>query len=144
MEQAAMEYIDRIDEMGGIVKAVEEGYPQREIARSAYDYQKKVERLDRVIVGINKYQHEGGDEIPTLKIELEVEQAQKARIAEVRARRDQAKVKSCLDDIREAARDEGACIFYPILAAVREYATLGEICDIFREEFGEHSDPAFL
>jgi methylmalonyl-CoA mutase N-terminal domain/subunit len=144
MDEAAMEYIDRIDEMGGIVKAVEEGYPQREIARSAYDYQKKVERLDRVIVGVNKYQQGGSDNIPTLKIDLAVEQAQKDRIKSVRARRDQAKVTSCLDDVREAARDEGACMFYTILEAVRNYATLGEICDIFRQEFGEHTDPAFL
>jgi len=144
MERAAMEYIDRIDAMGGIVKAVEDGYPQREIAKSAFDYQKKVERLERVIVGINKYQHEGGDNIPTLKIELAVEQAQKERIAAVRARRDAARVARCLDDVRDAARDEQACIFGAILEAVRNYATLGEICQIFREEFGEHTDPAFL
>ena len=144
MEQAAMEYIDRIDEMGGIVRAVEEGYPQREIAKSAYDYQKKVERLERVIVGINKYQQGGGANIPTLKIDLAVEKAQRERIEQVRARRDQARVTSCLDDVRQAARDEQANIFYPILEAVRHYATLGEICDIFRQEFGEHTDPAFL
>jgi methylmalonyl-CoA mutase N-terminal domain/subunit len=144
MDRAAMEYIDRIDEMGGIVKAVEEGYPQREIARSAYDYQKKVERLERIIVGVNRYQTDTSDNIPTLKIEQEVERAQKERIAGVRQRRDASKVASRLDDVREAARDEGACLFGPILEAVRHYATLGEICQVFRDEFGEHTDPAFL
>jgi len=144
MDAAAMEYIDRIDEMGGIVRAVEEGYPQREIARSAYDYQKKVERQERVIVGINKYRMGGGDNIPTLKIDLEVEKNQKERIAGVRGQRDREKVRVALEDVRQAARDEQANIFYPILEAVRRYATLGEICDIFREEFGEHTDPAFL
>jgi len=144
MEQAAMEYIDHIDEMGGIVRAVEEGYPQREIARSAYEFQKKVERQERITVGINKYQMGGSSNIPTLKIDLEVEQAQRQRLAQVRARRDAARVQRCLDDVRQAARDEQANMFYPILEAVRHYATLGEISDIFRQEFGEHTDPAFL
>jgi len=142
MDRAAMEYINRIDEMGGIVQAVEEGYPQREIARSAYEYQRKVETRDQVIVGINKYQGGPENKIPTLKIELEVEQAQKERSTGVKQRRDAARVKSCLDDVRESARDEGSCIFVPILEAVRNYATLGEISDIFREEFGEYTDPA--
>ena len=142
MDDAAMEYINRIDEMGGIVHAVEEGYPQREIARSAYDFQRKVETEDRVIVGINKYQGGPENKIPTLKIELEVEQAQRERVAEVRKRRDAARVKSCLDDVRESARDEQSCIFVPILEAVRNHATLGELCDIFRDEFGVYTDPA--
>ena len=142
MEQEAMGYINRIDELGGMVNAVEEGYPQREIARSAYEDQRKVERLDRVIVGVN--QHTGGpeDKIHTLKIAREVEANQCQGIQAVRQRRDSAKVQSCLDDVREAARDEGACMFGPILEAVRNYATLGEICDIFREEFGVYTDPA--
>ena len=142
MEQEAMGYIHRIDELGGMVNAVEEGYPQREIARSAYEDQRKVERLDRVIVGVN--QHTGGpeDKIHTLKIAREVEANQCQGIQAVRQRRDSAKVQSCLDDVREAARDEGACMFGPILEAVRNYATLGEICDIFREEFGVYTDPA--
>jgi methylmalonyl-CoA mutase N-terminal domain/subunit len=144
MEREAMAYIDRIDSMGGIVRAVEEGYPQREIARSAYDYQKKVERLEQIIVGINRYQTDTADKIPTLKIDLEVEQAQKERIARVRERRDDARVQRCLDDIRAGARDERACLFEPILEAVRHYATLGEVCQVFRDEFGEHTDPAFL
>jgi methylmalonyl-CoA mutase, N-terminal domain len=144
MERAAMAYIDRIDEMGGMERAAEEGYPQREIARSAYDYQKKVERQEQIIVGINKYRSDNTSKIPTLKIELEVEQAQKERLAGVRARRDQAAVERCLEAVRTAARDEGACMFDPILDAVRSYATLGEICQIFRDEFGEHTDPAFL
>ena len=138
----AMKYIDHIDEMGGIVKAVEEGYPQREIARSAYDYQRKVEQEQRVVVGVNKYQGGPESKIPTLKIELEVEQSQRERIAAVKKRRDARKVQSCLDAVRDSARDEKSCIFGPILEAVRHYATVGEICQIFREEFGEYTDPA--
>jgi methylmalonyl-CoA mutase N-terminal domain/subunit len=142
MEEAAMAYINRIDEMGGIARAVEEGYPQREIARSAYEFQRKVEAEARVIVGINKYTGGPENKIPTLKIEAEVEQAQRERIAGVRARRDAARVARCLEAIRVAARDERACLFDPILEAARAYTTLGEICQIFRDEFGEYSDPA--
>ena len=142
MEAAAMAYIDRIDEMGGIVKAVDEGYPQREIARSAYEFQRKVERQEHEIVGLNKYQGGPQSKIPTLKIELEVEQTQVQRITETRQRRDAAKVNACLEQVRLSARDRGSCIFGPILEAVRHNATLGEICDIFREEFGEYTDPA--
>ncbi len=142
IEAEAMQYINRIDELGGMVPAIEEGYPQREIARSAYEDQRKVERLDRVIVGINKYTGGPEDKIETLKIAREVERNQCERIKAVRAKRDAARVQSCLDDVREAARDEQACMFGPILEAVRNYATLGEICDIFRQEFGEYTDPA--
>jgi methylmalonyl-CoA mutase N-terminal domain/subunit len=143
MEEAAMAYIDRIDEMGGIARAVEEGYPQREIARSAYEFQRKVEEQARIIVGINKYTGGPENKIPTLKIEPEVERAQRERIAAVRARRDAGEVARRLEAIRQAARDEKACLFDPILEAVRAYATLGEICQIFRDEFGEYSDPAY-
>ncbi|MFH1130071.1 MAG: methylmalonyl-CoA mutase family protein, partial [Pseudomonadota bacterium] len=144
MEKAAMSYIERIDELGGMVCAVEEGYPQREISKSAYEDQRRVERRERVIVGINKYAQKGKDNIPTLKIDLEVEHSQKEKIAKVRAKRNQRVVKSRLDDVREACRTEDTCTFEPILAAVREYATLGEICQVFRDEFGEHTDPAYL
>jgi len=143
MEAAAMEYITRIDEMGGIARAVEEGYPQREIARSAYEFQRKVEERQRIIVGLNRYAGGPEEKIPTLKIALEVERAQRERIAAVRARRDAARVTAALGAVREAARDERACLFDPILEAVRAYATLGEICQIFRDEFGEYSDPAY-
>jgi methylmalonyl-CoA mutase, N-terminal domain len=143
MEEAAMGYIDRIDAMGGIERAVEEGFPQREIARSAYEFQRKVEEQKRIIVGINRYAGGSENKIPTLKIDLDVEKAQRERIAAVRARRDAARVEGCLAAVREAARDEKACIFYPILDAVRAYATLGEICQVFRDEFGEYSDPAY-
>ncbi|MCC6750739.1 MAG: methylmalonyl-CoA mutase [Deltaproteobacteria bacterium] len=145
VEEAAMEYIRRIDELGGMTRAVEQGYPQREISRSAYEDQRKVEEQQRIIVGLNRYRTDGGkDVIPTLKIELEGEQRQRERIRELRGRRDAARVRRLLDDVRSACREEAACTFYPILEAVRAHATVGEICRIFREEFGEHTDPAYL
>jgi methylmalonyl-CoA mutase N-terminal domain/subunit len=143
MEEAAMAYITRIDEMGGIAKAVEEGYPQREIARSAYEFQRQVEQQQRIIVGLNQYQGGPEDRIPTLKIDLDVERSQRERIAALRARRNATEVARCLEAVRTAARDEKACLFGPILDAVRSLATLGEICQIFRDEFGEYSDPAY-
>ncbi len=145
MEAAAYEYIRKIDEMGGIVKAVEEGYPQRELARSAYDFQRQVDSGERKIVGVNAYRDAGeGDRIPTLKIDLEPEKGQIARVKEVRAERDAAAVNQALEAVRAAVRDDSQNMMPPILDAVRAYATLGEICDIFRVEMGEHHDPAYL
>lgn len=138
-----MGYIDRIDAMGGIERAVEEGFPQREIARSAYEFQRKIEEQKRILVGINRYTGGPENKIPTLKIDVAVEQAQRDRVATLRARRDGARVERCLAAVRQAARDEQACLFDPILDAVRAHATLGEICQVFRDEFGEYSDPAY-
>ncbi|RMH37882.1 MAG: methylmalonyl-CoA mutase [Deltaproteobacteria bacterium] len=144
IEAEAMKYIAKIDEMGGIVKAVEEGYPQREIARSAYEFQRQVDSGERVIVGVNKYVTTEGDNIPTLKIDLEPERNQIARVQAVRARRDAAAVDRALANVRAAVRDDAQNVMPPIIEAVEAYATLGEICAIFREEFGEHTDPAYL
>ncbi|HWN71949.1 MAG TPA: methylmalonyl-CoA mutase family protein [Haliangium sp.] len=145
MEAAAQAYIDKIDAMGGIVKAVEEGYPQREIARSAYEFQRQVDGGDRSIVGVNKYRNAGDDDqIPTLKIEPEVEREQIERIKALRARRDEQAAQQALARVREAVRDEKINVMPPIIDAVKAYVTLGEICDIFRKELGEHRDPAYL
>ena len=145
MEAEAMAYIDKIDAMGGITKAVEEGYPQREIARSAYEFQRSVDAHDRTIVGVNRYQSdEEGDRIPTLKIDHAVEKGQIDRIAAFRAERDEAAATRCLEAVRAACKDTAGNVMPPIIDAVRNRVTLGEICDIFREEFGVHTDPAYL
>ncbi len=145
MEAAAREYIDKIDAMGGIVKAVEEGYPQREIARSAYDFQREVDSGERSIVGVNKYRNEDEDEqIPLLKIEPEVERQQIERIKALKGKRDQEAAQAALAKVRAAVRDESINVMPTMVEAVKAYVTLGEICDIFREEFGEHRDPAYL
>jgi methylmalonyl-CoA mutase N-terminal domain/subunit len=145
MEAAAQAYIDKIDAMGGIVKAVEEGYPQREIARSAYEFQRQVDSGERGIVGVNKYRNAGEeDQIPTLKIEPEVERDQIERVKALRARRDQQVAQQALARVREAVRDEKLNVMPPIIEAVKVHVTLGEICDIFRKELGEHRDPAYL
>ncbi len=145
VEAAAWEYINKIDAMGGIVKAVEEGYPQREIARAAFDFQRDVDAGRRSIVGVNKYKAAGeGDNIPTLKIDQHAEQGQIDRLAATRAKRDATAVASALAEIRAALKDDKQNVMPPILAAVKAYATLGEICDLFRTELGEYRDPAYL
>ena len=145
VEAEAMAYIEKIDAMGGITKAVEEGYPQREIARSAYDFQRQVDAGSSIIVGVNRYQQaEEGDPIPTLKIDVDGEKRQSDRVRAVRARRDSAAAERSLAAVRSACRDKSANLMPPIVDAVKNHVTLGEICDIFRDEFGVHTDPAYL
>jgi methylmalonyl-CoA mutase N-terminal domain/subunit len=145
VEAAAWEYIHKIDAMGGIVKAVEEGYPQREIARAAFDFQRDVDNGRRAIVGVNKYvSPDESDHIPTLKIEHEVEAQQIARSKAFRAGRDKTKVDRALAAVRSALKDDKQNVMPPIFDAVKEHVTLGEICDLFRAELGEYRDPAYL
>ena len=145
VEAAAWEYIHKIDAMGGITKAVEEGYPQREIARSAFEFQREVDSGRRPIVGVNKYTTpDEGDHIPTLKIDHGIETGQIDRIKSFRSKRDPDVVSRALADVRAALRDDKQNVMPPILAAVKQHATLGEICDLFRAELGEYRDPAYL
>jgi methylmalonyl-CoA mutase N-terminal domain/subunit len=144
VEEEAWRYIERIDAMGGIVRAVEEGYPQREIAQSAYEFQRKVDSGERVIVGVNKYVTGDSDPIPTLKIDHTPEKQQIDRTKELRARRNTAAATAAIEDVRRACRDDKENLMPHIISAVKKDVTLGEICEVFREVFGEHRDPAFL
>ena len=144
MEKAAFDYIHKIDVLGGIVRAIEEGYPQREIANSAYAFQRTVDTRERAIVGVNKYTTDGeGDRIPTLKIDHTPEAQQIERVKATRAKRDAARADAAIAGVRAAAAtDEN--LMPPILEAVRSGVTLGEVCNVFRQVFGEHRDPAYL
>jgi methylmalonyl-CoA mutase N-terminal domain/subunit len=145
VEAAAWEYIQKIDAMGGIVKAVEEGYPQREIARSAFEFQRDVDAGRRPIVGVNKYATpDEGDHIPTLKIDHGTEAAQIERVRQCRAGRDAGATDRALAAVRAALRDDKQNVMPPILDAVKQRVTLGEICDLFRAELGVYRDPAYL
>ncbi len=147
MEERAMAYIRKIDDLGGIVRAVEDGYPQREIANSAYQFQRAVDSGERVIVGVNRYASSEGSRIPTLKIDSQVEKTQIARVLDLRVRRDPDVVQHTITTLRRACRGNDPVhdnIMVAVLHAVRAHVTLGEVCDVFREEFGEHRDPAFL
>jgi methylmalonyl-CoA mutase, N-terminal domain len=143
MEREALEYITKIDELGGIVRAIELGYPQQEIANAAYAYQKQLERREKIVVGVNKYPMEEKKRIEYLRIDEEVERKQIARLKEVKANRNPDRVRRCLTDLRQAA--EGSVNLMPfILTAVKEYVTLQEICDVFREVFGIYRDPGMF
>jgi methylmalonyl-CoA mutase N-terminal domain/subunit len=143
MEQQAFEYINKIDEMGGIIAAIENGFPQREIADAAYHYQRQLERNEKVMVGVNKYVMEEESEIDTLVIDESVEREQKERLSELLKRRDDSKVKEELTKLKKAA--EGTENVMPhILESVRAYATLQEITDTLKEVFGEYTDPGYL
>ncbi len=144
LERQARVYFEKIDAMGGMVKAIENGYPQREIADAAYRYQRLIDEGKRTVVGVNKYQIKGEAlEIPLLKVDPEVEKSQAERLASLRQRRDSLKVKQALDDLRDACRGKDN-VMYPILEAVRRYATLGEVCQAMKDVWGEfHEPPTF-
>jgi len=140
MEQGAVEYIDKIDSMGGVIPAIENGFFQREIADSAYKDQKMIESNERILVGVNQYAIEE-DEVPIklLKIGAEVEEEQLGRLRSMKKDRNGGKVKKVLDELHGAAeRDEN--LMPPIIKAVKAYATLGEICNVLRDIFGEYRE----
>ncbi|HZY04583.1 MAG TPA: methylmalonyl-CoA mutase family protein [Anaeromyxobacteraceae bacterium] len=140
MERRALEYIHKIDEMGGMLRAVEEGFPQREIAEAAFQTQREIESGDRVIVGINRFHAPGADEpISLLKIDESVDRAQAERLRAVRAERDGARVKEALGAVERACRD-GVNVMPSIVEAVKAYATLGEVCDVFRRVWGPYRE----
>ena len=143
MEAGAEVYLRKIDELGGVVRAVELGYPQREIADSAFEDQRRVDAAERVIVGVNKHVEEGGDPIPLLHLDEDVERDQKQRIARLKANRDAGRARACLEVVAGACRD-GSNLMPPIIDAVKADVTLGEISDVFRAEFGVYRDPAFV
>ena len=142
MENGARDYFDRIDAMGGMVEAIEKGFPQREIQDSAYQYQKALESGEQTIVGVNKYQmKEEGTEVPILVIDESVRHHQIERLEQTRTRRDEGAVSRALDNIRKAARTPDNTMPATI-EAVREYATLGEICSALRDVYGIYEEPA--
>jgi methylmalonyl-CoA mutase N-terminal domain/subunit len=140
MEKRAMEYIRRIDQMGGIIRAVEEGYPQKEIGESAYRFQREVEEGDRLIVGVNAFQSDTRTDIELLKVDEAVAHEQIARLQQVRAERDTTAVEGALAKVEAACRDERLNLMPPVLEAVKAYATLGEISDVFRKVWGAYRE----
>jgi len=139
MEAEALALIEKIDLLGGIVAAIEAGFPQKEIADASYRYQQQVDTAEKVVVGVNRYQVAGEDAIDVLKIPLEVEVEQKRRLASRKAERNGPAVAADLSAIGEAAR-KGSNLMPPILQAVRDYATVGEICGAMKAVFGEYRE----
>ncbi len=142
IEEEAWEYIRKIDEMGGMVAAIERGYPQAEIAESAYRYQKQIDSGEKVLVGVNKYVTDHPP-ITIWRMKQEIEERQLKRLRQVKESRNNQKVKELLEKIRKASQN-GENLMPYIINAVREYATIQEICDVWREVFGRYTDPGYF
>lgn len=143
LEQKAQEYLDKLDDMGGAVKAIEKGYYQVEIARSAYKIKQEIESGERVVVGVNQYQDK--DELPLqiLKVAPALEKKQVDKLKRLKKERNNGAVKACLKRVREAA-ESGEDILPAVIEAVKVYATTGEICDTLREVYGEYRAPSYF
>jgi methylmalonyl-CoA mutase N-terminal domain/subunit len=137
LEEEALAYFERIDAMGGMVPAIERGYPQREIAESAYRAQQAIETKEQIIVGVNDFVESGGDAVGTLYIDETAGERQLARLETLRARRQAAEVRQALEALQAGAR-RGANTMPLLLDAARAYATIGEMCDSLREVWGEY------
>jgi methylmalonyl-CoA mutase N-terminal domain/subunit len=139
MEAGAYEYFETIDRLGGMVEAIEAGFPQREIADSSYRFQQAVERKEKVIVGVNDFVVNEASPIPTLYIDEAAAARQIARLKQLRADRDNSRVRVSLEALKRAAEGQ-ANTMEPLLEAVRAYATVGEMCDALREVWGEYEE----
>ncbi|MBV8550750.1 MAG: methylmalonyl-CoA mutase family protein [Acidobacteriaceae bacterium] len=142
MESAANSYIERIDKLGGMIAAIESGFPQKEIAAASYRYQREVEEGERTIVGANRFQSED-QPIELLQIDHSAQQQQEAKLAALRVQRDNSSVRNALDALSRAAEGEENTMPH-ILEAVRSYATLGEICEALRKVFGSYTETTQL
>jgi methylmalonyl-CoA mutase N-terminal domain/subunit len=141
MEEETYKYFDKVEQLGGVISAIEKGFFQREIAESAYRYQKEIDENQRVIVGVNRYKLDEELSIPLLKMDEKGEERQINRLKKLRKERDNTQVQKHLQELRKAAKgDENLMPF--ILRCVHNYATLGETCDILREVFGEYKEQA--
>jgi methylmalonyl-CoA mutase N-terminal domain/subunit len=144
IEERARKYIETIDSMGGAVAAIEKGFMQREITESAYRFQKDLEAKKRIAVGVNDFIGEEEAPIKTLRVDPIVEKTLVERLREIKNKRNQPKVGDALDRLRIAAERENESLMPHMLNAVKEYATLGEICGTLREVFGEYRPPSIF
>jgi methylmalonyl-CoA mutase N-terminal domain/subunit len=139
MERGARDYFETIDRLGGMVEAIEQGFPQREIAEASYRFQQAVERRSRIIVGVNDFVQEDEPPVPILYIDESTADKQMERLQGLRRTRDNDRLRVSLDRLRETARGAGNTM-YPLLDCVRAYATVGEMCDALREVWGEYEE----
>ena len=142
MEEKAWEYIHRIDDMGGMVAAIEKGFPQGEIADAAYTFQGQLEAGEKVMVGVNKYMTVEEQVIPRVEIDDSVEIEQTEKLNAVRRKRDRHAVRRCLDDLRNACK-KGDNVMPYCIEAVKNLTSVQEICDVYREVYGEYRDPGY-
>ncbi|MBW2347274.1 MAG: methylmalonyl-CoA mutase family protein [Deltaproteobacteria bacterium] len=140
MEEEAFEIIHKIDDMGGMLAAIERHYPQQEIADAAYHYQRQIDEGKRTVVGVNKYVTEEEIPVEVLEIDEELEKIQIEKTNRIKNERDQVRVRECLEQVGEACSG-GGNVMEPVIAAVKAHATLQEVCDVYRRVFGEYRDP---
>ncbi len=138
----ARDYLAEVEELGGMAEAIKAGFVQREIQETAYEMQRDIEEQREIVVGVNKYQEEDREIGDILKVDPELEKSQRRSLEEVRSRRDDQQVTEHIETIRAAAQQEEN-LMYPILEAVRDYVSVGEICGVLREEFGEYQTHHF-
>jgi len=143
MEEGARQYFETIDQLGGMVEAIEQGFPQREIAEASYKFQQAVERRDKVIVGVNDFVQADEAAVPTLYIDETTAGRQLARLNDLKRTRDAGLVARSLDALRDAARGT-ANTMYPLLDCARAYATVGEMCDALRDVWGEYEEEPLI
>jgi methylmalonyl-CoA mutase, N-terminal domain len=136
LERQAYDYFERIDELGGVIPAIEQNFQQREIAEASFRYQSEVERGERVVVGVNRYEQEDEQQIEILRIDPALEQKQIERVQAVRASRDSAAAEAALARLKEDATHEDRNLMEPIMDASRAYVTMGEMCEALREVWG--------
>lgn len=143
IERRAQLYLDKIEALGGTLRAIEQGYIQQEIQNAAYDFQQGVDRLENVVVGVNRFQTEGEKSVPVLRIDEALETRQVERLRALRQRRDKAKWESAIRAVEDAARG-GQNLMPHIIHAVESYCTVGEISDALRRVFGEHRETVVI
>jgi methylmalonyl-CoA mutase N-terminal domain/subunit len=140
MEEEAYAIIKRIDDLGGMLSAIEKNYPQQEIADAAYHFQNQVDEKKRIVVGVNRYATEETLPVELLELDEELERLQIEKTNRIKEKRNNGRVRECLSRLEDACSGERN-VMEPIIDAVREYATLQEVCDVFRKVFGQYRDP---
>ncbi len=144
IESEVWDYLNKIEEMGGMVHAIEAGYVQKEIQDAAYRYQREVEEKERIVVGVNQFAGEEKPPQDLLKVDPTLREKQTEKLAKVKRERDEARLNNALQNLKTAAQNPKANLMPPIIEAAKAYATLGEICNILRDEFGEYQESIVL
>jgi len=144
IEEEAWQYLNKIEDIGGMVRAIENGYVQKEIQDAAYRYQQEVESAERVVVGVNKFTLKENPPSDILKVDPKLQDVQISKLSEIKQQRNNETVTQKLTELRQTAQDPNKNLMPAIVAAVKEYATLGEICNVLREEFGEYQESIVL
>jgi len=140
MEEEAFEIIEKIDNMGGMLAAIEKNYPQQEIADAAYHYQRQIDDKEKTVVGVNKYVTEEDIPVEILEIDEELESLQMEKTNRIKNERDNSRVKACLERVGEACSGDRN-VMEDLIDAVKAHATLQEVCDVYRKVYGEYRDP---